>query len=151
MPEIERAAFSGKDAITGPEWATLSITSMGQQAVEEFLEAHGWDQRAAGVVGLKLSPDNSKVMAANLALVGNWQEEPMHIQAKKLWTDAPENLSLEVTLNNLSIFRFAAGNMWSGFVAHWSGRGHSGGQPPSTAQESSDHWIKFANWSSHHA
>ena len=90
---------------------------MGQQAVKEFLEAHGWDQWAAGVVGLKLSPDNSKVMAANLALVGNWQEDPMHIQAKKLWTDAPENLSLEVTLNNLSIFRFAAGDMWSGFVA----------------------------------
>ena len=67
MPDIERAAFSGKDTITGPEWATLSTTSMEQQAVEEFLEAHGWDP--------------------------------------------------EVTLNNLSIFRFAAGDIWSGFVA----------------------------------
>ena len=44
MPDIEQAAFSRKDAITGPEWATLSTTSIGPQAVEEFLEAHGWDQ-----------------------------------------------------------------------------------------------------------
>ena len=117
MPDIEKAAFGGRDPITGAEWSTLSTPSMGQQAVEEFLEAQGWDQRAAGVVGLKLSPDNSKIMAARLALVGNWQDEPMHMQAKKLWTDAPENLSLEVTLNNLAAFRFADGDMWSGFVA----------------------------------
>ena len=90
---------------------------MGQQVVEEFLEAQGWDQRAAGVVGLKLSPDNSRIMAARLALVGNWQDEPLRMQAKKLWTDAPDNLSLEVTLNNLATFMFADGNMWSGFMA----------------------------------
>ena len=42
MPDIEKAAFGGRDPITGAEWSTLSTPSMGQQAVEEFLEAQGW-------------------------------------------------------------------------------------------------------------
>ena len=116
MPDIEMAVFAGTDAILNEEWATLTTAGPGQQAVEEFLESFGWDQKAAGVVNIKLSPDNSKVMAARFTLAGKWQEEGSRIQAKKLWPELDENILLEVDLDNLTLFRFAEGEMWSDYL-----------------------------------
>ena len=114
MPDIEAAAFT--DTITNEDWATLSTTGPGQQAVEEFLEAHGWDQRAAVVVNLKLSVDNTKVTAARLSLVGKWDDKPVRIQARKLWKDLGDNVVLEVYVDSLAQFCFADGEMWSNYV-----------------------------------
>ena len=116
MPDIELGAFTGKEDVLNEEWATLTTAGPGQQAVEEFLESFGWDQKAAGVVNVKLSPDNTKVMAARFTLAGKWQEEATRIQAKKLWPELEENVIMEVTLDNLSLFRFSEGEMWSEFL-----------------------------------
>lgn len=113
MSEIEGQAFAGREAILNEEWATLTTAGPGQAAVEEFLESFGWDQKAAGAVHIRLSPDNTKVMAARFTLAGKWQEEATRIQAKKLWPQLEDNVLLEVDLDNLTLFRFTDGEMWS--------------------------------------
>ena len=116
MPDIERAAFAGTEEILNEEWATLTVTGHGQQATEEFLEGFGWDQKAAGITVIRLSPDNRRVTAARFALAGRWQDEACRIQAKKLWNQLDENVILEVGIDNLTMFRFADGEMWSDYL-----------------------------------
>jgi hypothetical protein len=116
MPEIDKTLFAGKEPISAEEWATLTTTGMGQQAVEDFLEGFGWDQKAAGTVGLRLTPDNTGVASAQLALTGPWKEGPILFAASKLFERAPPNAYLELDIDNLSIFHFAANEMWSGML-----------------------------------
>lgn len=116
MPDIDKNLFAGREQITAAEWATLVSTSMGQQAVAELLESSGWDRKAAGCVGLKLSPDNSSILSGQLAIAGKWKDGKERIHAAKLFPGIGDNVFLELGLDDLSVFRFAANEMWSEVV-----------------------------------
>lgn len=115
MPELDKALFAGRDLVSLTDWTKLSTTDLNKSAVDEFLEGFGWDQQAAACVGVRLSPDNTRVLGARLALAGKWSEN-VELPAKRLWPDAPENLILAVELDNMSSFRFAEGELWSDMV-----------------------------------
>ncbi len=85
--------------------------------MEELFEAHGWEGEASGAVGLRLSPDNTKVQTVRLLLAGTWGEGPVTIQAQKIWRTAADHLVLEIALSDMTVFRFPDGEMASGYVA----------------------------------
>lgn len=116
MPELDKNLFVGKEQISATEWETLTSTDAGQQAIGEFLESFGWDQKAAGSVVLQLEADNRSVAAASLRLAGRWTDGPVKLQAKKLFPTMPENIILSIDLDDLSIFRFSPNEMWSDYV-----------------------------------
>jgi hypothetical protein len=116
MPDIDKALFAGKEIITSVEWATLTTPDMGEMAVGEFLEGIGWDGKAAGVVGIQLAVDNSRPSAARFALAGQWRAHPDHIQAQKVFAEAPADWILEINLPNMSVFQFPDGRMASKYL-----------------------------------
>ncbi len=65
---------------------------------------------------MKLTPDNTRVSSARLILVGAWGDEPIRIQAQKIWLTAADNLLLEVNLGDMSLFRFPEGEMASHYI-----------------------------------
>lgn len=114
---MEKGLFTGSEQPNADDWATLFVTSFEKQHVEELFEAHGWEGEASGAVGLRLSPDNTKIRAARLLLGGSWGEGPVTIQAQKIWPTAGENLVLEIAINDMSMFKFPEGEMASNYVA----------------------------------
>jgi hypothetical protein len=116
MPELERAMFAGTEQPQAADWASLFTTNLERQHMEELLEAHGWTGETNAIIGVKLTPDNTKVNTARLILVGAWGEGPVRIQAQKVWPTAAENLLLEVNLGDMSLFRFPDGEMASHYV-----------------------------------
>jgi hypothetical protein len=42
MPEIEKGLSSGTKQPLAADWATLFITSLERQQIEELFQAHGW-------------------------------------------------------------------------------------------------------------
>lgn len=116
MPDIDKNLFAGREPVSAAEWASLASTSLGQQALAELLEESGWDQQAAGCIGLKLSPDNSSVVSGRLALAGKWKNGTERLHAAKLFPGIGDNVFLEVKLADLSIFCFADNEMWSGIL-----------------------------------
>ncbi len=107
----------GNEQPNADDWATLFVISFEKQHMEELFEAHGWEGEASGVVGLRLSPDNTKIGAARLLLGGSWGEGPVTIQAQKIWPTAGDNLVLEIAINDMSMFKFPEVEMASNYVA----------------------------------
>jgi hypothetical protein len=70
MPEMEKGLFSGTDQPLATDRATLFITSLEKQQIEELFETHGWEGEASEAVGLRLSPDNTRVQVARLLIAG---------------------------------------------------------------------------------
>ncbi len=95
----------------------LFVASLEKHQVEELFKAHGWEGESSETVGLCLSPDNMKVCTARLLLAGTWGEEPVTIQAQKIWPAAAEHLVLEIALSEMDKFKFPDGEMASGYVA----------------------------------
>jgi hypothetical protein len=64
MPELEKTMFAGTEQPQAADWASLFTTNLERQHVEELLEAHGWMGETNAIVGVKLTPDNTKVNTA---------------------------------------------------------------------------------------
>jgi hypothetical protein len=84
--------------------------------VEELLETHGWTGETNAIIGVKLTPDNTRVNSARPILVGAWGDGPIRIQAQKIWPAAADNLLLEVNLGDMALFRFPEGEMASHYI-----------------------------------
>jgi len=81
------------------------------------LAALGWDkQSAAGAVGLELSPDNARVLAARFIMVGQLSAENATFQASKLWSGADKEATVTFKFPTGQAFRFNAGNMASDYL-----------------------------------
>lgn len=117
MPELEKGLFTSGDQLQAADWASVFTCSFEKQAVEELFETHGWVGEATSVVGLRLSPDNTRVASARLILAGAWGEGPVTVQAQKIWPTAAEHLVLEVSIGDMSIFRFPEGEMASNYLS----------------------------------
>jgi hypothetical protein len=115
MPDIDKSLFSGSDKLTAAEWDSLSFSG-GCHNISEFLGRFGWDGRAAGCVNLHLNPDNKKVDSARFIIAGRWGEVPLRCQASRIWPEADQHVVLEMALEDISIFRFAEGDMSSELV-----------------------------------
>ncbi len=115
MPVIDQQLFAGTDKLTEADWPSLSAPDISNRSLEKILEQHGWEHKGAAAIGLKLSADNTSVMAARLAILGSWDQK-IQLQAKKVFAKADEGTILEVELTDLGVFRCKEGEMWSQFV-----------------------------------
>lgn len=116
MPDLDRSLFLEEAQLSTEEWSQLAWEgAIGEP--ESFLERFGWDGQAAGCVSLDLSNDNKKITAARIMLAGSWGEEPIRLQANKLWPKAAQNVSLVIDLSNLAIFKFGDGEMASDLIS----------------------------------
>ena len=115
MPLIDRQLFAGETRLSEADWQSISNPDISTSSIAKFLVQQGWEQKGAAAVGLRLSPDNSRVDAARLVILGSWDKK-IQLQAKKLFEKAAETTILEVELPDLSVFRCKDGEMWSQYI-----------------------------------
>jgi hypothetical protein len=115
MPALDKSLFEGQqeadNSLRENEFANFSSD------IDNFLKQNGWDEKAAGCIGLKLSSDNSKVENGIFIVRGVLSEEWTQINAKKVWPDIDGNLALFVRFRDASVFKFSDGGLTSDIIA----------------------------------
>jgi hypothetical protein len=115
MPALDKTLFDGQHALD-PYIREKECKNFTSDA-EEILKERGWDGKIAGCIGLKLSSDNGKVENGIFLVKGSLCEDWIQINAKKIWPDMDNSVSLFLRFPNAEIFKFSDGGLTSDIVA----------------------------------
>jgi hypothetical protein len=115
MPALDKALFEGQYEIDPyiREKGCQNFTS----DAEEILKQNGWDGKAAGCIGLKLSSDNGKIENGIFLVKGSISDDWIQVSAKKIWADMDNSLALFLRFPQADIFKFSDGGLASDIVA----------------------------------
>jgi hypothetical protein len=115
MPSLDKNLFEGQHEIDNclreREFNNFSSD------IDDFFKRKGWDGKAAGCIGLKLSSDNGKVENGFFIVRGSISDEWIQISAKKIWPDIEGNLALFLRFRNADVFKFSDGGLASDITA----------------------------------
>ena len=104
MPELDKNLFAGSADIDSDEARGAEVQNLGND-VSRKLSSSGWNGiEGVGCIGLVLSADNERVERGTLIVKGQLEEEPVRIEANKIWADADENAVLSLKLDKGEIF-----------------------------------------------
>ena len=113
MPELDKNLFAGSADIDSDEARGAEVQNLGND-VSRKLSSSGWNGiEGVGCIGLVLSADNERVERGTLIVRGQLEEEPVRIEANKIWADADENAVLSLKLDKGEIFTFTAAGLTS--------------------------------------
>ena len=113
MPELDKNLFAGDADLDSDEARGAEVRNLGTD-INRKLSNSGWNGvEAVGCIGLVLSTDNERVERGTLIVKGQLEEEPIRIEANKIWEDANKNVMLSLKLNNEDIFTFNATGLTS--------------------------------------
>jgi len=90
----------------------LSTSSFGIGSLDT-LESQGWGGKSVAVIGLELTPNNSRVKRSQFLLLGALSREPVGLAANKLFLDADPAITMTITIPESTAFRFNGGTMSS--------------------------------------
>jgi hypothetical protein len=107
--------FTGQEEIRDEDVLRAEVTNF-STSDKEALTRFGWKGETAGYIGLRLSPDNRRVDAANLKVVGPLEKHEVRIEAKKLWQGVDTGVAITLQLREAEMFNFTEGGMWSDYV-----------------------------------
>ena len=67
---IKSRLFSGTDPLTVEDFAILSVDGFGSQAAE-LLDGLNWSKEVYALTGIKLAPDNHRIVSSTVFLLGS--------------------------------------------------------------------------------
>ena len=110
---IKSRLFSGTDPLTVEDFAILSVDGFGSQAAE-LLDGLNWSKEVYALTGIKLAPDNRRIVSSTVFLLGSiFKNKPFN--AGNFWNlTTPTTLSLSI--NDASVFTFPNGSLCSEFL-----------------------------------
>jgi hypothetical protein len=85
-------------------------------SIETVLGDFGWDNKAAGTIGLTLSNDNKKIESGKFITWGILQDKILKIPAHHIWDSADESIILSIRLTRAETFTFREGGLYSQYV-----------------------------------
>ena len=125
---ISSQLFSGSTPLSHDDFLALSVDSFGKPA-EKLLEDLNWSKEVICLTGLKLSPDNLRVVNSSVFLLGSLLKDK-RVNVSNYWAfDNPT--SITISIPDASIFRFHNGALYSDYV-NSSSFNFSFSQPNST-------------------
>ena len=89
MPELDRKTlFSGSSEINPDDLGRVEVSNY-STAIDNALFSHSdWNGKAVGVIGLTLSPDNSRVAGGCFVTRGDTDLNEFHSPCDQIWPEA---------------------------------------------------------------
>jgi len=115
MAPLNERLFEGSGNIPADALRALEARDLAADAAR-IIGTFGGFQQVGGYVGVELTPDNSRVVCANFAMVGYLSAEPAILPASKLWANANKDVLIHFTFPLGQEFMFNSGNMASNYI-----------------------------------
>ena len=115
MPELNKKFFRGPTDLPSERIPDL-LTKRSDKDVEDTLTRLGWEGQLIAGISLKVSPDGRSTASGSFLLRGALCQEPIQIQAAKLWEKAATDILLTINVPNGADLIFAGGKLYSEFV-----------------------------------
>jgi hypothetical protein len=116
MPTLDARFFAGGGDIPADIAEKLTVRNASDRD-RDILTKLGWEGQLIGFVGIVLSTDGKSVTGARFGLQGKLAEQPIAVQAAKLWAEAERDISLVIDLPEAATFKFTSGTLCSDFLA----------------------------------
>ena len=110
---IKGPQFNGSSPLTHDDIEALSVDGFGNPA-EILLDGINWSQEIIALTGLRLSPDNQRVVNSAVFLLGSLCVDK-RVSVTKVWNFSATTY-LTLTVNNANIFTFPNGALHSDYV-----------------------------------
>ena len=115
MPELNKKFVRGPTDLPSERIPDL-LTKRSDKDVEDTLTRLGWEGQLIAGISLKVSPDGRSTASGSFLLRGALCQEPIQIQAAKLWEKAESDILLTINVPNGADLIFAGGKLYSEFV-----------------------------------
>ena len=115
MPELNKKFFRGPTELLSERIPDL-LTKRSDKDVEDTLTGLGWEGQLIVGILLRVSPDGRSTASSSFLLRGALCQEPIQIQAAKLWEKAESDILLTINVPNGADLIFAGGKLYSKFV-----------------------------------
>ncbi len=112
---LDKMLFTRQEEAEVEDLIKAEVTTFGE-SVGTALRKFGWDEHAAGCVGLGLSIDNCRVETGRFIALGNLGTDNTKIEAKRAWQRADSNVVVTLQLHCAELFVFSNGMLCSDFV-----------------------------------
>lgn len=110
---IKSNLFAGSSPLTVDDLSLLQVDSFGPQAAV-LLDDLNWSQEVIAITGLKLAPDNRRILSSSVFLLGSLFEDKS-VNAANFW-NLESAISLILSIPDSSIFSFPNGSLCSEFL-----------------------------------
>ena len=112
---IDANLFTGTGGLCDSDVTKGEVNNYSNE-VDTALSKFGWKGDAVASIILALNGNNTEVLESHLAIRGKPREREYRIDAKKVWPEADEGVTLVVSAENLRSFKFTAGGMCSDYL-----------------------------------
>jgi hypothetical protein len=110
---IKGPQFSGSSPLNHDDLDALSVDGFGNPA-EILLDGINWSRKIVALTGIRLSPDNQRVVNSAVFLLGSLCVDK-RVSVTKVWNFSTTTY-LTLTVNNANIFTFPNGALQSDYV-----------------------------------
>jgi hypothetical protein len=133
MPALDKKFFAGDPNVPAEDIVNCEVGNF-REAADDVLRKFGWNGKAAGCVGLSLSPDNLRVTGGTFFIRGSSEDKEVKFPCNKIWPDADLSCTVTIRLPSLESFFFPDGGLWSDYlpgeeVVHYFHKIEDGGPP----------------------
>jgi hypothetical protein len=117
MPDLtSKTLFSGEANINADDLGLSEVINFNTSVDDRLRENFKWKGKAIGVIGLTLSPDNTKVISGNFVTRGTTSLKEQRFPCNQIWENSSADVTLVVNFLTLDIFKFSEGGLWSDIV-----------------------------------
>ena len=117
MPELDRKTlFSGNTDINPDDLGQVEVNNFSTNIDTALFRHFDWNGKALGVIGLTLSPDNSRVAGGLFITRGDTDLSEFQSPCDQIWPEAPASISLAIHVASLNEFTFGSGGLWSDLI-----------------------------------
>ena len=115
IPDLDKKYFEGECDLAAEKVRKLTTTG-NEETVKETLTKLGWEGQSIATVTLTVSTDGKRAEDGRFNLRGPLTEDPIKLQASKLWEKVDERVVLEITIPQGEKFQFEGGRLFSEFL-----------------------------------
>jgi len=117
MPDlVSSTLFKGSNDINPDDLGTTEVTNFNTSVDKQLRDHHRWQETMIGVVGLSLSPDNTKVIGGTFITRGKTGLKEKRLPCSNIWPNSSPVVLLVVNFPSANIFKFEEGGLWSNIV-----------------------------------
>jgi len=117
MPDLDKHIhFSGADDVNGDDLGRAEVRNFSTAVDTALQNSFGWAGEAIGVIGLTLSPDNTRVSSGLFITRGDTGLVEFRETCDKIWPDGPAAVTLALRVSSLNPFTFSRGGLWSDLI-----------------------------------
>ena len=115
MPDLNKKYFSSEKDISAEKGREL-VTKGDSEDIIRTLTKLGWEGQLIAAVIIRVSVDGRRAEDGQFSLRGALANEPIRIQAAKLWEKADEDVTLEIDVPPGDRFDFQGGRLYSDYL-----------------------------------